>query len=288
MVNTKTALVGIFISLILATATTFLGGIGQGLFLNAPIFYWVSFAIFVLHILIFIPSYFYQTEHYFDLTGSLAFLLSMGLAVGLAESIAWQHVLFAAPICAWTLRLGSYLVLRIKKYGKDDRFDVMKTKFWWFLMTWCFSALWVLISAAPALAAMNSSNTVTIGLLQLFGLGLWIFGFSIECTADFQKSRFKAQSKNKGKFIHSGLWAVSRHPNYVGEVLLWLGLAFAAAPYLQPIQYPLLASPLLIYILLRFISGVNLLETKADIKWGKQGDYLAYKKNTPIFWPFLK
>ena len=285
MVNIKTALIGIFITLILAAAVTFLGGVGQALFFELPIFYWVSLAIFGLHFLIFIPSYLYQTEHYFDLTGSLSFLLSMALAVGLAESVTWQHILFAVPVCIWTIRLGTYLVLRIKKYGKDDRFDVMKTQFWWFLMTWCLSALWVLVSAAPALAAMNSLSAFTISWPHYLGFTVWACGFIIECLADYQKSRFKAQSKNTGKFIHTGLWAISRHPNYVGEVLLWVGIAVMAVPSLDPLQYPLLASPLLIYILLRYISGVTMLESKAEAKWGKQGDYLNYKKNTPIFWP---
>jgi steroid 5-alpha reductase family enzyme len=143
----------------------------------------------------------------------------------------------------------------------------------------------VSFTLAAALAAITSTKRVELGGLALIGFFFWIFGFAIEIIAYRQKSAFNTKSQNKGKFISSGLWAWSRHPNYFGEIVLWIGIAIIALPALQGWQWVTLISPVFVTLLLTRISGINLLEARADEKWGGQSDYEAYKANTPILIP---
>ena len=124
-----------------------------------------------------------------------------------------------------------------------------------------------------------------LGVVAIIGLLIWAAGFGIEAAADLQKSRFRADPANKGTFIHSGLWAWSRHPNYFGEITLWIGVALIALPVLQGWQYVTLISPVFVILLLTRVSGVPLLEKRADEKWGGQEDYEAYKTRTPVLVP---
>ena len=109
-----------------------------------------------------------------------------------------------------------------------------------------------------------------------------------EIIADEQKRRFRLNEENRGKYISSGLWSISRHPNYFGEIILWIGIAIISLPTLYGFQYVTLISPLFIYLLLTRISGVNLLEESSDKKWGDLPEYEQYKKETPALVPFIK
>jgi steroid 5-alpha reductase family enzyme len=124
-----------------------------------------------------------------------------------------------------------------------------------------------------------------LGLFALAGSLVWAFGFAIEVVADAQKSRFRADPENAGKFIDAGLWAWSRHPNYFGEIVLWIGVAVIALPVLRGWQWVTLISPVFVAVLLTRISGVPILEKRADEKWGGQEDYEAYKERTPVLIP---
>jgi steroid 5-alpha reductase family enzyme len=121
----------------------------------------------------------------------------------------------------------------------------------------------------------------------LVGFLIWVFGFAFEVIADSQKSRFKADPANEGKFINTGLWARSRHPNYFGEIVLWIGVAVIAFPVLQGWQLVTLISPVFVTLLLTRISGLPMLERRADETWGGQEDYEAYKGRTPVLIPRL-
>ena len=140
---------------------------------------------------------------------------------------------------------------------------------------------------AAALVAITTSNRKELDAFAIIGLLIWVFGFVFEVVADSQKSRFNADPANKGKFIQTGLWARSRHPNYFGEIVLWLGIAVIALPVLQGWQWFALISPLFVTLLLTRVSGIPLLEKKADQKWGGQEDYETYKKKTPVLIPRL-
>ena len=236
---------------------------------------------FVLHWIIFIPSFAFQTEHYFDLTGSISYLSAVALAFYLNPSVDPRDLLIGLLIVVWAVRLGSFLFMRVKQDGKDDRFTIMKTQFHWFLMTWTLGGLWVFLTMAAGLAAITSDTTQPFGLMAYLGLALWIFGFSIEVIADRQKRVFKKNQQKDKEFITSGLWAWSRHPNYFGEITLWIGLTLIALPVLSGWQLVTLISPVFVYILLTKISGIPLLENRGMKKWGSDPEYIDYVNRTP-------
>ena len=116
----------------------------------------------------------------------------------------------------------------------------------------------------------------------MIGTLLWITGFSLEIIADKQKRDFKKDTSKEKEFITSGLWAWSRHPNYFGEIMLWVGVTLIAYPVLNGWQLCTLISPIFVYVLLTKVSGVNLLENRAIKKWGSDPDYMNYLEKTPV------
>ena len=243
---------------------------------------------FILHWLIFIPSYIYQTEHYFDLIGSISYISIVLFTFLALNNLDIRSILIGLLIMVWAVRLGSFLFNRVKRDGKDNRFTVMKTKFWWFLFTWTIGGLWVFITMAAGLAAMTSAKAVPLGWFALIGIVLWLEGFIVEIFADHQKTRFRSKKENRDKFINEGLWSLSRHPNYYGEITLWFGIAFIAFPVLQGWQLLTLISPIFVYILLTRISGITMLERRADKKWGDDPEYQLYKQTTSSLIPMFK
>ncbi|RZV57419.1 MAG: DUF1295 domain-containing protein, partial [Pseudomonadales bacterium] len=162
-----------------------------------------------------------------------------------------------------------------------------------FFSTWNLQGLWVSFTAAAALAAISSSRVEPgFSAIAIGGAALWLLGFIIEAVADAQKRRFRKQrASEQGStrpFIDTGLWALSRHPNYFGEILLWAGVALMAVPLLQGWQFVTLVSPLFVYLLLTRISGVPLLERSADERYGNDPAYIAYKQRTPVLFPRLR
>ena len=223
---------------------------------------------YFLHWLIFIPSYIYQTEHYFDLTGSVSYLSAIALGFYLNPSMDPRDLLIGVLITIWALRLGTFLFSRVKQDGKDKRFTVMKTQFHWYIMTWTMGGLWVFLTMAAGLAAITSNVNVPLGIMAYLGLALWIIGFSIEVIADKQKRNFKKRENKEKEYITDGLWAWSRHPNYFGEITLWVGLTLIALPVLSGWQLVTLISPIFVYILLTRISGIPMLENRGQKKMG--------------------
>lgn len=274
------SLIGIAVSLIIATLIMLAGSQGSLSLQGLPLFAVCGAIGFILHWAIFIPSYAFQTEHYFDLTGSLSYITTVIVAMVLNPSLDIRDLIICAMILVWAVRLGSFLFWRIKKDGQDKRFIVMKTKFTWFLLTWTLGGLWVLVTMAAGLAALTSNTTVELGILGYVGIALWLFGFAVEVIADNQKTQFKKDPNNKDRFITSGLWSWSQHPNYFGEITLWLGLALFTYPVLSGWQLVTLISPIFVYLLLTRLSGIPTLDRLAKEKWGSDSDYIAYVEAT--------
>lgn len=237
--------------------------------------------------LAFIPAYRLQTEKFYDLTGSLTYLSVVTLALVFSPSLDARGLLLWALVVIWAVRLGSFLFRRIQKAGKDDRFDQIKPSFIRFLNAWTIQGLWVTFTMATALVAITTAVRKELDIFAILGFLTWVFGFAIEVIADTQKSRFNADPANKGQFIKTGLWSRSRHPNYFGEIVLWIGVTIIALPVLQGWQWVALISPVFVILLLTRVSGIPLLEKKADQKWGGQPEYEAYKKTTPVLIPKL-
>lgn len=240
---------------------------------------------YVLNWVVYVPSFLAQTERFFDLTGSLTFQLVAVLALALTDERDLRSWILAALVLVWALRLGTFLFRRILVAGKDGRFDELKKSWSRFLLVWTMQGLWVTYTAGAALAAISSGTPTDLGLVGFVGIAVWVLGFAIEAVADAQKAAFASDPRHRGDFISTGLWSLSRHPNYVGEILLWLGVAILAAPALSGWQYLLLLSPVLVYAQLRFASGVPMLERRAEARWGGQEDYEAYKRSTPLLFP---
>ena len=274
------SLIGIIISLIIAAFILFSGSQGSLSFEGLPLFAVCGVIGFVLHWTIFIPSYAFQTEHYFDLIGSLSYIATVITAILLNPSLDIRDWIICSMIMLWAVRLGSFLFWRVKTVGQDKRFTVMKTKFTWFLLTWTLGGLWVLVTMAAGLAALTSNTTIELDFLGYIGIALWVFGFTIEIIADNQKSKFKNDPNNQGRFITSGLWSWSQHPNYFGEITLWFGLALLAFPVLSGWQLVTLISPIFVYFLLTQVSGIPMLDRMAQEKWGLDSDYINYIKTT--------
>ena len=248
---------------------------------------------FAIHWLVFIPSYIARSEKFYDITGTLAYISTLVVAsshiiLNLGSKLTDRSLVLILFVSIWSLRLGMFLFSRIIKVGEDKRFRDIKISFSSFLVAWTLSGLWVFLTSANALTAIINNQSLSGNLVSYFGIGLWLSGFLIEVVADSQKKRFRANPTNQGEFISNGLWSFSRHPNYFGEIILWCGIALIALPTLSGWQFATLISPLFVFLLLTRISGINLLETKADEVWGKRKDYNDYKNNTPELVPFMK
>ena len=250
-----------------------------------PIFALCALLAFAINWLAFVPAVLAKTEHFYDLTGGLTYITVMAVAVLLSQDLGTREWLLTAMVMIWSLRLATFLFRRIGRSGGDDRFDEIKTNPPRFFMAWTLQGLWVLVTAGAALAAITGSTREPLGLLGIAGACLWLFGFALEVTADNQKSAFKQDPSNQGKFINTGLWAWSRHPNYFGEIVLWVGIALIAAPVLKGWQWVTLISPLFVTLLLTKVSGIPMLQEKAEQRWGGQADYESYKANTPVLIP---
>ncbi|MFK7888132.1 MAG: DUF1295 domain-containing protein [Gammaproteobacteria bacterium] len=249
---------------------------------SVPVFALCGALAFGINWLAFIPAAIAKTEHYYDLVGGISYIGATIAAVVFSSELDLRAMLVAAMVLVWSIRLATFLFKRIAKAGKDSRFDEIKLQPMRFLMAWTLQGLWVLLTAAAAFAVITGGTRVPLGVVGFIGIAIWLFGITIEIVADRQKSAFKSDPANKGKFIDVGLWAWSRHPNYFGEITLWVGMAIIALPVLHGWQWVTLISPVFVAILLTKGSGVPLLEKQADERWGGQTDYEEYKRKTPV------
>ena len=258
---------------------------GAVIFGGLPLYAFAVILAFTINWIVFIPAFIFQTEKFFDLTGSVTYTTVSVVAVLLAPVRDARTFILMVMVITWAVRLGSFLFKRVLKEGKDGRFDELKPNFFRFLSVWTLQGLWVTFTMAAALVAITTAEKMPLGIFAIVGFIVWLIGFAFEIIADSQKTKWRAKPENKGKFIDVGLWSKSRHPNYFGEIVLWLGVAIIALPVLQGWQFVALISPVFVTILLTKISGVPLLEKRADEKWGGQEDYEEYKKNTPVLIP---
>jgi steroid 5-alpha reductase family enzyme len=274
---------GILGSLVLGALIALAGSQNGALWFGLPLFAVCCGIAFLVQWLLFIPAYIFQTERYFDLAGSLTYISLVVVAWSLSGPADLRSLIIGSLVIIWACRLGSFLFNRVSAAGEDGRFRSIKPDFFQFLMTWTIQGAWVSVTLAAGLAAMTADQQEPIGLLGAIGLSLWFFGFSVEVMADKQKSKFKQEKP--GEFITNGLWRYSRHPNYFGEIILWIGIAVLAWPVLQGWQYATLISPVFVIFLLIKVSGIRMLELRADKRWGDDPEYQAYRANTPVLIP---
>jgi steroid 5-alpha reductase family enzyme len=225
-----------------------------------------------------------HSERFFDLVGSTTFVLTILVAVVMSRTnLGALDMALAVAVVVWALRLGVFLTSRVRSVGSDQRFDVMKWHFGWFLMTWTLQGVWVVVTASAALTVIGDGETHSLNAVEYCGLLVWFVGLCIEVVADDQKRRFR--KKEPSSFMSTGLWSRSRHPNYFGEILLWSGLALAVLPSLRGWGFVTLTSPFFVWLLVMKISGAPMLEAKADKRWHDDPQYRVYKERTPLLIP---
>jgi steroid 5-alpha reductase family enzyme len=249
----------------------------------------ISIALFLamlIQLILFIPAFGYKTDKLTDLSYALTFIILSILLLSI-NTVTTGKLLLLLMITLWAIRLGAYLVKRIHAMGRDARFDGIREDFFKFLGFWLLQGFTVWVIMIPAALYFSLPDT-NITFLSIIGIIVWLKGLLIESIADWQKFSFKSDPKNAQKWIDSGLWAYSRHPNYFGEILCWVGIYIFTAASLSGFSVLLaLISPVFITILLLYYSGVPSLEKSADARYGHDHRYRAYKKNTSLLflWP---
>lgn len=238
---------------------------------------------FLIQWIAFVPAYLRQTEHFYDLVGSLSYIAVTSFALLVTEPRSERGIVLSLLVFVWALRLGSFLFRRVRAAGSDDRFAEIKTSPSRFFVAWTLQGLWVFLTLCAALAAITTSPASSLGLLDWLGLLLWVLGFAIEVISDRQKRLFRSQHPDR--YIDTGLWAWSRHPNYFGEIVLWTGVAVIASSTFQGWQWVGLISPVFVAFLLTRVSGIPILERRADERWAEDASYRAYKARTPLLVP---
>ena len=238
-----------------------------------------------------IPASIGKTERFYDLTGGLTYITLVGFSLwagSQSEPTSSRELIISLLVVIWSLRLSSFLYLRIHRTGKDGRFDKLKTSSIRFLVPWTIQGLWVFLTMIVVIVINTQANSApALGIWDGIGLSIWILGFSIEVIADNQKTVFNSEPNNQGKWIDCGLWSYSRHPNYLGEILLWTGIAFFGVSCFTGLEKIAWISPLFIYLLLTKISGTPILDRRALEKWGDDPEYQIYRENTPLLFPRL-
>ena len=245
---------------------------------------------FLIQWVAYIPAYLFQTEKFYDLTGSLTYLTIIWFVYTTSNHIGGFNIanlIIVMLITIWAIRLGTFLFRRVHKDGEDKRFRTIKTSASQFFMTWTFQGMWVSICSMCAITAISSDTGLILNPLFYISLFLFLVGFSIEVIADYQKTVFRSVDGNRDNFISTGLWSKSQHPNYFGEILLWSAVALMSFSSLSGTQYLTLISPIFTYVLLVYISGVRMLDDMGNKKWGHLEEYKKYKESTPVLFPKL-
>lgn len=288
MTNTKRSLISIVVVLIvtvLGLAFAWFAGVNGAEQNGYPVLYLCALVAFAVNWLAYIPSALAQTEKYYDFVGSITYLSVTAAAVFLSGPLEIKAIIVALMVTVWCVRLGSFLFVRIQQSGHDPRFDQIKVNPVRFLVAWTLQALWAIFTAAAALAIITAADQGTLDLFFWIGALVWAGGFAIEIIADRQKGAFRQDPSNKGKFIQSGLWAWSQHPNYFGEIMLWTGITIIALPLLSGWGWLVLLSPIFVTLLLTKVSGIPLLDKSAKERWGDDPAYQEYRRKTPVLVP---
>lgn len=233
----------------------------------------------IINLLMFVPAFIFKTDKLTDVSYTITFMVITFYSF-LSNDINFLSILLTIVIIAWAIRLGLFLLIRIKKIKKDERFNEMRTNFWRFGRFWLLQGISVWVIMLPSLFFFNSQNG-TMSTITYLGLLVWLIGFIVETVADQQKYSFKNHEENKGLWIETGLWKYSRHPNYFGEILMWFGIYLLTITNLN-IWLAIIGiiSPLYIMFILLKISGIPLLEKRAEERWGSLPNYQNYKNRT--------
>jgi len=221
-----------------------------------------------------------------DVAWSYSFSLMAGLAAALGAAPLPRKFLLLAMILAWSLRLGTYLALRVGRHaGEDPRYAALRTQFPnrpWTMFFFFFQAQAFLATllAAPFFVAF-ANPAPALSPLEIAGALLWITAFCGESLSDAQLAAFRADPENRGKVCDRGLWKYSRHPNYFFEWTIWCSFGVFALG--SPHGWVGIFPPISMYFLLTKVTGIPPAEAQS-LK--SRGDaYREYQKRTSPFFP---
>lgn len=231
-----------------------------------------------------------KTEKFYDALGSVAYLtVAIGsLAVG--NTFFTRQILMTCLVVAWTVRLGTFLIIRVKRTGGDSRFEEMKYQPLKFFVAWFLQGVWVWVVCLPLVILNGTLNDSPFLWSDAVGVFLWAVGFATETVADWQKFHFKMNPENRGKFVDIGLWKYARYPNYFGEITLWCGIFLGCCAVFDGAKWAAIISPIFVSFLLLFVSGIPMQEQQAQDRWGQDPAYQEYRDKTflllplPMFW----
>jgi steroid 5-alpha reductase family enzyme len=233
------------------------------------------------NLLMFVPAFIFKTDKLTDLSYSISFIAA-AIFLFLNSSQNIVHIILLIMVLLWAIRLGTYLFIRINKTGKDSRFDGMREKFWKFIGFWLLQGISVWVILLSSTISFGGSE-ISFSSIHILGIAVWLIGLLIETVADYQKYQFKNNPDNKGKWTNTGLWKRSRHPNYFGEMLIWVGIFIYSSIYsTMPDILIAIISPIYIIGLLLFVSGIPPLEKRYDKKYGDDPEYQKYKRDTNL------
>ncbi len=234
----------------------------------------------------FILAAFLRTDIFTDITYSLSFLVLVIILLATSAGRNTVQLLTFTFVVIWALRLGSYLFNRILHTKVDHRFDDKRDSFVRFGAFWLLQAITVWAVMLPVYGILSLDTVPYLAPVYLLpGALVFLLGLVIETIADMQKYNFKMKAENKSKFMSTGIWKYSRHPNYFGEMLVWWGIALPGILLFDGVAWLYFLGPVFITVLLLFVSGIPLLEKSADRKWGNDESYIRYKKTTSLLVP---
>lgn len=187
-------------------------------------------------------------------------------------------LVLAAMVIVWGLRMSGYLLIRVIHMGRDTRFDGIRERFWPFLKFWFGQAIAVWLIMLPVTLWFARPGPWTKAMTA--GWLMWASGLIIETVADAQKFRAKRRPDGRNRWMETGLWKYSRHPNYFGELLCWWGVFVFVAGTYTGWQWAGIAGPLTLTHLLLNVTGIPTLEASANRKWGANPAYQAYFHGT--------
>lgn len=226
-----------------------------------------------------------KTDTVTDLAYGLSFvILAVLLSLRNDPSQSAQWVL-SLMVVVWGVRLAGYLFYRILRMKRDPRFDGVRERFWSFFRFWLFQGIAIWVILLPVTVWFDAPRPWN-GFMSA-GLFVWAVGLVIETVADLQKFRQKVRANGADRWMASGLWRYSRHPNYFGELLCWWGVFLYVAGDLSGWAWLSILGPMALTGLLLYATGIPTLEKSAERKWGNNAAYQEYKRKTSLLIPWF-
>lgn len=243
----------------------------------------ISFLIITLvNVLAYIWAYRNQSDHLTDISYSLCFIaVALFFLFGYGDLTA-GHIVLTLMVVLWGVRLGGFLFYRIHHMGKDQRFDQFRSSAGGFLKFWLLQSASIWIIALPVLIGLMSENLQ----INIYAIIVWIGGWLLQSIADWQKFTFRSTNP-ASSFIDYGLYRYIRHPNYAGEILIWISIFWYVSPVLSYWQWLTIISPIWVTILLIGISGIPLIEITNRKKYAGNASFQQYVERTWRLVPFV-